>query len=89
MMNRVEYSINRGWLQTAWYPGGWWVRLWGRGLRCVDHRRMPPLFSERQGIGHYLHLGPWCLATIGRSGTAWKWAHGRDGTGCWVQGIQA
>ncbi len=58
-------EINWGWLQAAWYPGGLWFRLWGWGLRCVDHRRHPALFSERIGKKRALHVGAWCFAVVG------------------------
>lgn len=58
-------EVNWGWLQACFYPGGWWFRLWGWGLRGLDHRRYPALFSERIGKQRVLHLGPWCVALIG------------------------
>jgi hypothetical protein len=48
----------------------WWFRIFGWGLRCVDHRFHAQLFSERNGHGNFLHLGHRCIAVI-RSGPIW------------------
>ncbi len=41
-----------------------WFRLFGYGLSWTDHRRHPPLFSERYGYTRALHVGPWCLRAL-------------------------
>jgi hypothetical protein len=47
-------------------PG--WFRLWGWGVRWVDHRETPPLFSERYGHVRVLHLAGLCFKWLARGG---------------------
>lgn len=53
----------------------WYFRIAGWGLAMRDHRRIPPLFSERYsgqfGVRRrrYLHIGPFCIATFTRGDT--------------------
>ena len=49
-------------------PTEWWVKGFGLCFSVRDHRRIPPLFSERMngqhGIkaGRFLHLGRICVS---------------------------
>jgi len=43
----------------ATYPGGFWFRLFGRGLSVSDKIKNPPLFSERYGYRKILRFGKW------------------------------
>ena len=38
------------------YEGGFWFRLFGRGLSISDH---PPMFSERYGYRKVVRIGKW------------------------------
>jgi hypothetical protein len=69
LMLPTPFSHIGRFLQIAIWPTerAGWVRLFGFGLRLVDHRRSRPLFSERYpgqyGIRkrRYWHWGSWCL----------------------------
>ena len=60
------------WLQfmVCWGEHAGWFRLFGFGLRLLDHRIDPALFSERYNGRHgvpkrwYAHVGPWCLLAL-------------------------
>lgn len=40
---------------------GWWFRVNGYGISFHDHRKNPPLFSERNRLGpRRYHIGAWC-----------------------------
>lgn len=53
-------------LCVARYPGGMWFRVFGYGLRFVDHRVCPPVFSEREGLRRGWHVGPYCVMWLPR-----------------------
>lgn len=44
--------------------GTGWIRIFGYGVRVVDHRVTPPMFSERMGAKKVLHIGFWCFAYL-------------------------
>jgi len=44
-------------LQFERYDGGFWFRLFGRGLSIVDKVKHPPLFSERHGYRTVVRMG--------------------------------
>lgn len=41
-----------------------WFRVKGYGLRYVDHRKYPALFSERNGHRRGWHVGPHCFMVV-------------------------
>lgn len=48
-----------------------WFRVKGWGVRYVDHRRIPPLFSERYRYKRgFLHIGPHCFKVLRPRGSA-------------------
>jgi hypothetical protein len=49
--------------------GKGWVRVFGYGVRFVDHRVTPPQFSERMGFKKTLHVGPYCFMYLPRPRT--------------------
>jgi hypothetical protein len=54
-------------VRRIWADGGIFIRLSPGdhpvALAVQDHRKAPPLYSERYGRHnfHRLHIGPWCL----------------------------
>lgn len=48
----------------ALYSGGFWFRIFGYGLGFTDHRKHPPLFSERNGLRRGLHVGRYCIKVL-------------------------
>ena len=55
------------WLFGCWGHMGGWIRIFGYGISLVDHRKVRPLFSERNGRYRFVfHIGPWCLKWLGK-----------------------
>lgn len=46
------------------YPGGFWFRVYGVGLRVQDRTMHPALFSERNGYIKVLRVGKWSIRVI-------------------------
>jgi hypothetical protein len=45
-------------------PHAWWFRIFGYGIRYVDHRVYCPMFSEREGYKRFFHVGAWCFGLL-------------------------
>ena len=45
-------------------PGGGWFRLFGAGISWKDTKRIPLIFSERNGYKKHLMLGAWSFAVL-------------------------
>ena len=41
------------------YDGGFWIRVFGRGISVSDKTKNPPLLSERYGYVIVLRFGKW------------------------------
>ena len=41
------------------FDGGFWIRVFGRGVSVSDKIKNPPLFSERYGHVRVLRFGKW------------------------------
>ena len=48
------------------YPGGFWIRILGRGISIVDKSKHPPLFGERNGYRRVLRIGKWGIELFQR-----------------------
>ena len=46
-------------LSYARHDGGFWIRVFGRGISVADKIKNPPLFSERYGYVRVLRFGKW------------------------------
>lgn len=58
----VADYLRRSW---PWFCGGpQWFRIRGYGVRYVNHRRRPMLFSERNGYTRGWHVGPHCFMIV-------------------------
>jgi hypothetical protein len=44
-------------VRWKFYDGGFWIRVYGRGISIVDKKKHLPLFSERSGNRKVLHVG--------------------------------
>lgn len=60
--------------QTAfcYESGSWWFRIFGWGIHFHDHRKYPPLFSERNHLDgkRRLKIGPLCWSIV-KPSTFW------------------
>lgn len=45
-------------------PGNFFFRLFGYGLAFKDTRRHRLYFSERNGLGRQLRVGPWLVEAL-------------------------
>ncbi|KKN72966.1 hypothetical protein LCGC14_0405200 [marine sediment metagenome] len=50
---QIDFKI----ITLAFYDGGFWFRIFGKGLAIVNKKKNPPLFSERNGIRKVLRVG--------------------------------
>ena len=50
------------------YDGGFWVRVFGRGIGVADKIKNPPLFSERYGHVRVLRFGKWGIKWLKKLG---------------------
>jgi hypothetical protein len=48
------------------HQGGFWLRVFGRGLSVQDRRVLPAMFSERNGYRRVLRIGPWAIEPLSR-----------------------
>ena len=46
------------------YDGGFWFRVFRKGLSVVDREKHPPLFSERIGKTKTLRFGKWSITFL-------------------------
>lgn len=56
---RWEFRRSFGWIQFAFYSGGFWIRVFGRGVSVRNKERFRPLFSERSGSRRVHRVGKW------------------------------
>lgn len=67
--NRNRYlavSVSERTFLNLYRPLDWFFRIKGYGLSILDHREMPPLFSERNGFMRPKpwHVGPYCIRKL-------------------------
>ena len=47
------------------YEGGLWLRVLGRGLHIQNRKKIPAMFSERNGYVKTLRIGKWSIRLLG------------------------
>ncbi len=48
----------------ARWRGGFWIRVFGYGIRVVDRKQHPPVFSERMGLVKVLRIGRYSIGYL-------------------------
>ncbi len=68
MTTIFNFMIKPKWLHrlVTWhsYPGGFWVRVMGRGISIENKQKCRPLFSERNGYRRIVRFGRWGAESI-------------------------
>lgn len=52
-------------IQYQFYKGGFWFRVFGKGLSIVNRAKNPPLFSERNGKRKRITILNWRVNYLG------------------------
>ena len=55
---------NVGFFEYSCGSGFWWVRIFGYGIRFLDHQYHFPVSPESNNSRPCLHVGSWCFRVL-------------------------